>query len=70
VLTLANFSGKQESCDLEIMALMTTTFETWLSNECPFCKKGSRAYSARKDWYKLFPESRGSESQKTVVDRL
>lgn len=53
LLTMANFSGQTECKGLEIYALAEQNINVWPAADCPLCRQGSRAVSARPQWREL-----------------
>jgi len=50
ILTLVNRSGLSEVCGKKIISLIDHQMPMWNPEECPLCKKGSKAITAKDNW--------------------
>ncbi|MDF5719559.1 MAG: hypothetical protein PUP91_03500 [Rhizonema sp. PD37] len=53
LLTLGNFSNKDDIDGLHIRSIVRRPIESWPAASCPLCTSGSRVLSARSQWKEL-----------------
>jgi orotate phosphoribosyltransferase len=53
VICLVNRSGKEQLGDFQIRSLLTPAIHSWEPDECPLCRKGSKALRPKENWKDL-----------------